>query len=166
VTKGKLEIQTENVSRQGATYTTTNNVTNNVTLKLAETTSETGERLAGMYTEDTFYGGSLAIGKLVRDLRSEDGLPYISVKDENRAKMNIKLNGEIVRDDKAETFTKSVKKPVRTAVHETWTSLAERADEAHKELLRERMIEGMQFETDPKYLQGICMNGRPVENKI
>ncbi len=120
--------------------------------------------MADMYTADTFYGGPLAIGQLVRDLRDEGGLPYISVKDENRAKMNIKLNGKVVRDDKAETFTDTVKKPVRTAVQETWACLEERADESHKALLRERRIEGLQFGSDPRYIKGICMkNGRAVE---
>ena len=120
VTRGKLEIQTDNVNKavsaprtvvnHVAPQTTINNTTNN--LYIADLTPDLGQRLAGRIGHEQFWQGQVGIARQLRCLTDQAGNKHYRVKDENRGKFEVNVSGSIERDDGAETIIETVKEPV------------------------------------------------------
>jgi len=122
ITKGKLEMQTENVYNAVTAPRTTfvnevgsrptfNNTTNNH-LVVANLTPELGKQLAQRLGERQFWEGQVGIARELRGITDEKGNKHFRVKDESRGKFEVNVKGKLIGDYKAVKIIKNVKKPV------------------------------------------------------
>lgn len=147
VTLGKLELQTETVHKAvEAPRTTVNNTTNNANFYLANFTQDVGNLLADNITQEEFWGGQRQIAKKFKSLKDNSGNSFYRVKDENRGKFEISMNGELTRDDRAEKMIQSVKEPVKAKIVVIRDDLYSRAQDAGDgQRVNEQAMKCLQF---------------------
>lgn len=137
VTKGKLEVQTETAHRamsaprtvvnNVAPQTTINNTTNNV--YIANLTTDIGKKLACRIGHEQFWQGQIGIARELRCLTDAAGNKCYRVKDENRGKFEVNVEGEIERDDGASRLIGIVKTPVVEQIGNIKDELLQKAEE-------------------------------------
>jgi len=149
VSEAKLELQTANVAKQ---------TTNNITLNLAELTPELGLLLAEKITQKEFWEGQRAIGRALRDLRDPEDRPFYAVKDENRAKYEVRQGEAMVRDDRAVKIIESVKTPVREKIGTIKSGLIDGADPHFATRIMDQAVDCLSFSNsqgNARFLQGL-----------
>ena len=83
-----------------------NNITNN-SITLRDLNDLTEHHVAGRLTSSDFWRGQLGVADCLKRCSAADGHQWHHIRDENRGKVEVLIDGEKVRDDH---FTKTIEK--------------------------------------------------------